>query len=63
MLNTGILYKISNYDLTESIADYYQTANFELNKLDRDNQNFADFVLDPNRQDHQAEELPIMNQI
>jgi len=51
MLNTGIFYKISNSTLTQSISDFYETANFEINKLDRDNQNFADFVLSPIKKD------------
>ena len=51
MLNTGIFYKISNINLTQQISDYYETAKFEINKLDRDNQNFADFALSPIKKD------------
>ncbi|MCZ6703146.1 MAG: hypothetical protein O6940_08905 [Ignavibacteria bacterium] len=51
MLNTGIFYKISNSNLTQSISDFYETANFEINKLDRDNQNFADYAMSPIKKD------------
>lgn len=51
MLNTGIFFKISNKDLTQQISDYYETGNFEINKLDRDNQNLADYVMSPINKD------------
>jgi hypothetical protein len=51
MLNTGIFFKISNKDLTQQISDYYETGNFEINKLDRDNQNLADYIMSPINKD------------
>lgn len=62
MLNTGIFYKISNINLTQQISDYYETAKFEINKLDRDNQNFADFVMSPIKKDQFTMVMRLMEQ-
>lgn len=47
MINTGSFYQIENEELGQSISAYYEYAKFELEKLNRDNQNFADYVLNP----------------
>ena len=47
MINTGSFYQIENENLGQSISSYYEYANFEILKLNRDNQNFADYVLSP----------------
>jgi hypothetical protein len=46
MINTGIFYQFNNQELENSIAEYYEIAEFELTKLNRDNQNLNDYLLD-----------------
>lgn len=46
MINTGIFYQLNNQELENSIAEYYEIAEFELTKLNRDNQNMNDYFLD-----------------
>ena len=47
MISMGSFYRIENEALGQSISGYYEYANFEKTKLNRDNQNFADYVLSP----------------
>jgi hypothetical protein len=46
MINTGLFYQFNNQELESSIGEYYEIAEFELTKLNRDNQNLNDYVLD-----------------
>ena len=46
MINTGIFYQLENQGLENSIAEYYEIAEFELTKLNKDNQNMNDYFLD-----------------
>jgi len=46
MINTGIFYQFNNRELESSIGEYYEIAEFELTKLNRDNQNLNDYLLD-----------------
>ena len=46
MINTGVFYQLDNQELENSIAEYYEFAEFELTKLNRDNQNMNDYFLD-----------------
>ena len=47
MINTGSFYQIKNEALGNDISSYYEYANFEKVKLNKDNQNFADYMLSP----------------
>ncbi len=42
---------IENHKLENSITEYYEFAEFELTKLNRDNQNLADYFLNPAMED------------
>lgn len=55
MINTGLLYKL-NPIVQSSIDNYYELARFEMEKLNRDLQNFADAILS-------AERLPYLNYV
>ncbi|MBT8266710.1 MAG: hypothetical protein KJP20_09230 [Bacteroidia bacterium] len=46
MTNTGVFYQLDNHELENSILEYYEIAEFELTKLNRDNQNMNDYFLD-----------------
>ena len=45
MLNTGLLYQIANEDLKNDIMAYHELADFLLEKENRDNQNYNNWVL------------------
>jgi len=46
MINTGVFYQLNNQELENSIGEYYEFAEFELTKRNRDNQNMNDYFLD-----------------
>ena len=46
MINSGILYTLSD-ELSDLINNYYELASFEIEKVNRDNQDFADYELAP----------------
>lgn len=45
MMNTGILYQVNNENLKNEIFAYYELADFLLEKENRDNQNYNNWVL------------------
>ena len=45
MMNTGLLYQLSNQELKSRINEYYELAEFLLEKENRDNQNLNNYVL------------------
>ena len=45
MVNTGILFKISNPQISQSINEYYEFAKVEIEKVNLDNQEFYRYVL------------------
>ena len=45
MVNSGLLYKIDNAQISHSINDYYGFAKLELEKVNSDNQEFYRYVL------------------
>ena len=47
MISMGSFYRIKNESIGQNISGYYEYANFEKTKLNRDNQNLADYVLSP----------------
>jgi len=45
MMNTGLLYQLSNEELKSKINAYYELADFLLEKENRDNQNLNNWIL------------------
>jgi len=45
MINTGLFYKVRDQELSESIVEYYEFANFEIEKLNKDNRDFYGYLL------------------
>ncbi len=45
MVSTGVFYNLPDRSLTQSITEYYEFANFEVDKRNRDNQDFYNYLL------------------
>ncbi|MBT8294595.1 MAG: hypothetical protein KJN70_15115 [Eudoraea sp.] len=45
MVNTGLIYKINNPKLSQSINEYYEFAVLEIEKINLDNQEFYRYIL------------------
>ena len=45
MMNTGLLYQLSNSELKSKLNAYYELADFVLEKENRDNQNLNNWIL------------------
>lgn len=45
MMNTGLLYKVKNPQISEAINEYYEFAKVEIEKVNIDNQEFYRYVL------------------
>lgn len=50
MISTGNLFQLQNDQLSNSINKYYEQAKFEVEKLNRDVQNFSDYMLSPEKE-------------
>ncbi len=46
MINTGLFYKLNDLKLSQSISEYYEFANFEIIKVNLDNQDFYNWILE-----------------
>ena len=62
MLSTGSFYKLDNDTLRNEISEFYEFANFELTKLNRDNQNFADYTLNPLQKEQKSIAMRLLSQ-
>ena len=56
MISTGLFYKIQNDKISDKIVDYYEFANFEIEKLNNDNRDFYSWKI---QSPHQVETVNI----
>ena len=62
MINTGILYSIRSEVVSSAINNYYELAKFEIEKVNRDNQDFADYALAPSAKDQKIIVMRLIEQ-